>query len=191
MALTSASATSSDMVLRRLLLQLLVFACPVWVIPAWGADQEEAVASRFLQEVYTQPPAADTLWLTGELRPAVRSILEHDYPSARLRYWRAGQRTAWVLEEIGKEMPITVGIAVDNDAVERVQILVYRESRGWEVKNPAFTAQFTGARLTPRQVLDRPIDGISGATLSVRALNRLTRLALLLHRHVVAGGYKP
>ncbi|TAN79128.1 MAG: FMN-binding protein [Gallionella sp.] len=173
------------MVLRRLLLLLALASS--WLTPAWGADQE-AETARFLQEVYPQPPAPDTLWLAGELRAAARGILEHDYPAARLRYWRSGQRTAWVLEEIGKEMPITVGIAVDSDAVERVRVLVYRESRGWEVKNPAFTAQFTGARLTPAQGLDRRIDGISGATLSVRALSRLARLALLLHRQAVAGG---
>lgn len=171
------------MVLHRFLL-LLAIASTTYAFPVWGTDQETEIF-RFLQGVYSQPPAAGTLWLTGELRPTVRSILGHDYPAARLRYWRIGQRTAWVLEEIGKEMPITVGITVDNDAVERVRVLVYRESRGWEVKNPAFTAQFTGVRLTPRQDLDRSIDGISGATLSVRALIRLARLALLLHRHIV------
>jgi len=162
---------------------LLLFA---FISPAWAADQE-AETARFLSEVFGQSPAAETLWLTGELQPAVRAILEHDYPAARVRYWRAGQRTAWVLDEIGKEMPITVGIAVDNGAVERVRVLVYRESRGWEVKSPAFTAQFNGARLDPGQKLDRHIDGISGATLSVRALNRLARLALLLDRRVNSG----
>lgn len=177
------------MVLLRLLL-LIAFAFPAWASSAWGADQE-AETARFLGEVFGQPPTPETLWLAGEIRPAVRNILDHDYPAARLRYWRVGQRSAWVLEEIGKEMPITVGIAVDNDAVERVRVLVYRESRGWEVKSPAFTAQFAGARLTPKQGLDRRIDGISGATLSVRALGRLARLALLLHRHVVDGGSKP
>ena len=183
MVLTSAWATSSDMVLLRLLL-LLALAFPAWVSSAWGADQE-AETARFLSEVFTQPPAPETLWLAGAIRPAVRNILDHDYPATRLRYWRVGQRTAWVLEEIGKEMPITVGIAVDNGAVERVRVLVYRESRGWEVKSPAFTAQFTGARLTSGQKLDRHIDGISGATLSVRALGKLSRLALLLHQRVV------
>lgn len=130
------------MTLLRLLL-LLAF-----ISPAWGVDQE-AETARFLGEVFDQPPAPETLWLSGELRPAVRSILEHDYPTARLRYWRTGQRTAWVLDEIGKEMPITVGIAVNNGTVERVRVLVYRESRGWEVKSPAFTAQFSGAALLP------------------------------------------
>jgi hypothetical protein len=105
-----------------------------------------------------------------------------------VRFWRSGTHTAWVLDEIGKEMPITVGISVDNGAVKRVKVLVYRESRGWEVKSPSFTAQFSGAKLAEGHKLDRHIDGISGATLSVRALQKLTRLALLLHRNAVTGG---
>lgn len=165
------------MTLLRILL-LLAFASPVW------AADPEAETAHFLNEVFGQPPTPETLWLTGKLQPAVRHVLAHDYPAARVRYWRAGQRTAWVLDEIGKEMPITVGIAVVNGAVERVRILVYRESRGGEVKSAAFTAQFSGARLDPGQTLDRRIDGISGATLSVRALTRLARLALLLDRQV-------
>lgn len=158
--------------------------------PAWGADQDEET-QRFLREAFTQPPAPETLWLTKDLQPAVRAIMEHNYRATRLRYWRDGQRTAWVLEEIGKEMPITVGIAVDNGSIERVRVLVYRESRGWEVKSPKFTAQFFGARLADGLKLDRHIDGISGATLSVRALGKLARLALMLHRHVIDEAGKP
>ena len=71
-----------------------------------------------------------------------------------------------------------------DDRVERVKVLVYRESRGWEVRHDFFTTQFTGATLQANERLDRPIDGISGATLSVRAVTRLTEIALLLHRHV-------
>lgn len=160
--------------------------------PAWGADQEAEIA-RFLNETLIQVPAAplpaaETLWIVGDLQPAVRGILEHDYPTARVRYWRAGSRTVWVLDEVGKELPITVGIAIERGAVQRVRVLVYQETRGWEVKSPAFTAQFAGARLTAEQRLDRHIDGISGATLSVRALNRLARLALLFDRHIADEG---
>lgn len=178
---TSVSATSSDMAVLRTLLLLLLAQ------PAWATDQEAEI-DRFLSEMLGKPPAAEMLWLVGELQPAVRAILEHDYPAARVRYWRGGTRTVWVLDEIGKEMPITVGVAINNGAVERVKVLVYRESRGWEVKSPAFTAQFSGARLAEGQRLDRHIDGISGATLSVRALSRLTRLALLFDQHVNKGG---
>lgn len=178
--LTSASATSSDMSgLRTLLLLMLA-------LPAWAADQDAEI-DRFLTETLGKPPTAEMLWIVGDLQPAVRAILEHDYPAARVRYWRRGMRTVWVLDEIGKEMPITVGVAINDGAVERVKVLVYRESRGWEVKSPAFTAQFSGAKLAEGQRLDRHIDGISGATLSVRALSRLTRLALLLDRQVSKG----
>ncbi|OGT16504.1 MAG: hypothetical protein A3J49_17720 [Gallionellales bacterium RIFCSPHIGHO2_02_FULL_57_16] len=166
--------------LRMLILLALAF-------PAWGADQEAEI-TRFLGETFGKPPAAETLWLVGDLQPAVRGILEHDYPAARVRYWRAGTRSAWVLNEIGKEMPITVGIVIKDGVIERVKVLVYRESRGWEVKSPVFTAQFSGAKLHSGKKLDKQIDGISGATLSVRALNRLTRLALLLDRHANTGG---
>ena len=165
--------------LRTLLLLMLA-------LPAWAADPQEEI-DRFLSDMLGKPPAAETLWLTGDLQPAVRGILEHDYPAARIRYWRGGTRTVWVLDEIGKEMPITVGIAINHGAVERVKVLVYRESRGWEVKSPAFTAQYSGAKLDEGMRLDRHIDGISGATLSVRALSRLTRLALLFDQQVNQG----
>jgi hypothetical protein len=166
---------------------LRIFFLLALAFPAWGSDQEAEI-NRFLGETFVQAPTAETLWIIGDMQPAVRGILEHDYPAARVRYWRVGQRTAWILDEIGKEMPITVGISINNGAVERVKVLVYRESRGWEVKSPAFTAQFFGVRLSSEQKLDRQIDGISGATLSVRALSRLTRLALLFDRHLSARG---
>lgn len=177
----SASATGSEMLYCRRLLCLLFLVLP-W--SARAADTEAATAN-FLREAFTTPPQAASLWLAAEMRPAIRHILGHDYPAARLRYWLLGQRTAWVLEEIGKEMPITAGIVVEDNHIERMRILVYRESRGGEVQSPAFTRQFADARLTTEQQLDRHIDGIAGATLSVRALNRLARLALLLHQHAM------
>ena len=177
----SASATSSDMAGLRILFLLML------AMPAWAADQQAEI-NRFLGETLGKPPAAETLWLVGDLQPAVRAILGHDYPAARVRYWRNEKRTVWVLDEIGKEMPITAGVAINDGAVERVKVLVYRESRGWEVKSPSFTAQFSGAKLAEGHKLDRHIDGISGATLSVRALQKLTRLALLLHQKTMTGG---
>ncbi len=43
--------------------------------------------------------------------------------------------------------------------------------------------QFHQARLTGGRNLDQPIDGITGATLSVRAMTRMARVALLLDAH--------
>lgn len=130
------------------------------------------------------PPEPSVLWLSGTTRDVVEEILGHDYRGVRVRYWQRGTRTAWILEEIGKHKPITTGLIVDAGELVRIRVLIYRESRGWEVRHDFFTEQFEGAQLVEDQQLDRPIDGISGATLSVRALTKLARVALYLHGQV-------
>ncbi len=140
----------------------------------------------FIKEVYSgNPPTTEKIWITGELKDRVRSILGHDLNVLRLRYWLKDGRSAWILEEIGKERPITTGIVVNNGQIERVKVLIFREVRGWEVRYPFFTDQFDGAVLDSEMMLDRSIDGISGATMSVSAVSRLARLALLLHQYAV------
>ena len=137
----------------------------------------------FLDEVFdATPPAPQVLWLKGDIKMTAEEILGHRYPGLRIRYWGGDQRTAWILEEIGKEKPITVGLVVNPQGMELVRVLEFRESRGWEVRHPFFTEQFQGIGLTAERELDQPIDGISGATLSVRALKKLARLALYLHQ---------
>ena len=136
----------------------------------------------FLAEVFGgNPPKAAVIWLRGKVKTAAADILGHNYPALRIRYWGEAKRTAWILEEIGKEKPITVGLVVEDNALKNIRVLEFRESRGWEVRHGFFTDQFNGARLTEEQKLDRSIDGISGATLSVWALKKLARLALYLH----------
>jgi len=133
----------------------------------------------FIRDAFAgKPPTAAILWLTGAMQPEIARILGHPYALQRVRFWRSGARSAWVLEEIGKEEPITTGIIVNQGRIETVKILIYRENRGDEVRYPAFTGQFKGAALMANQELDRTIDGISGATLSSHALTRLARLAL-------------
>lgn len=144
---------------------------------------------KFLSEAFDgNVPKPSVLWIAGDTRDAVEKILGHSAGALRVRYWARGKRSAWILEEIGKTEPITTGIVVDNGAIARVNVLVYRESRGWEVRYPFFTDQFKGATLTAMNELDNNINGISGATLSVRALTRLARIALLLDARVKDGG---
>ncbi len=134
----------------------------------------------FLSEVFNQQvPKSDVVWMKGEVRDRVAEILGHNYSGLRIRYWMKDGRSAWILEEIGKEEPITFGIVVNGDKVEQVKVLAYRESRGWEVRHPAFTQQFSDAKLENNK-LDRHIDGITGATLSVRAMTAVVTLALYL-----------
>jgi hypothetical protein len=139
----------------------------------------------FLQDTFSNAvPEPAMVWVTRTIRPTVEKILGHKPNALRLRYWRKQARTAWILEEIGKEKPITTGIVINNGRIERVKVLEFRESRGWEVRHSFFTDQFKDAAIKPDHQLDKYIDSISGATLSVRALRKLARLALFLDQHV-------
>lgn len=113
-------------------------------------------------------------------------ILGHRYKGLRIRYWIQSSKTAWILDEIGKEKPITTGFVIEDGKLKKVRILIFRESRGWEVRHAFFTDQFRDAKLAEDNRLDRDIDNISGATLSVRAVTKLSRIALLLHEKVSA-----
>lgn len=163
---------------------LLIWAVMIQAagLPTPAAAQGTYMApEEFLRQAFDgSVPEPQAIWLTGEMQASVREILGHDYPGLRMRYWARGARSAWILEEIGKERPITTGFVVEDRRLVAVRVLVFRESRGWEVRYPYFTEQFDDARLTPDGELDRRIDNITGATLSVNAIRRLARLALFL-----------
>ena len=139
----------------------------------------------FVQDSFeSQPPQAQVIWLNDDLRLQLEQILAHKYSGRRIRYWIKNQRSVWILDEIGKKKPITTGIVIDDGKISQIKVLVFRETRGWEVKYPFFTQQFINSSLDSEYKLDRHIDGISGATLSVRALTKLARIALLLDKKV-------
>ena len=128
-------------------------------------------------------PDPGVVWLSGERKTAVRELLGDDYPALRVRYWCQAERSAWILDEIGKELPITVGVVVERNYIRSLRVLTYRENRGGEVATPAFTDQFNNAASGMNDGLNKNIDGISGATLSAQALTRLAAMALFLHAH--------
>ncbi len=164
--------------MRLRLLLFLALLLPVSVASARSVYQEPEA---FVAEAFGgAPPEPRAIWLTGERKARVKQILDHDYSTLRVRYWMKGDRTVWVLDEIGKERPITAGFVVEHGALDSVRVLAFRESRGWEIRHPFFTDQFKTAALNADGRLDKPIDGISGATLSVSAMKKLATLALYL-----------
>jgi hypothetical protein len=162
---------------------IVCFAFMLLSVPAsvWSRGTY-MVPQDFLQLAFADvSPQVKKIWIRGELKAQVNAILGHDLNSLRVRYWERDNRTAWILEEIGKDKPVTLGIVIGQAQIERIEVLVFRESRGWEIRYPFFTDQFRGAALDSENALDRGIDGISGATLSVAAVIKVARLALLLH----------
>ncbi len=152
---------------------------------ASAADEQIYLAPEtFLTETFGITPAPSMLWITAEIQSDVEKILGHPPPRLRLRYWKDDAKTAWILEEIGKEEFITAGFVITGDRIEKARVLIYRESRGMEVRYPAFLKQFEGTQLAEKQRLSKRVDGIAGATLSVWAMERMARTALYFHRHV-------
>jgi len=152
---------------------------------AVNAESTYLEPSKFIDESFSgQTPSPKVIWIKEDLKKQIENILAHKYKSLRVRYWIKEERSVWILEEIGKTRPITTGIVIDKDKINQINVLVFRESRGWEVRHPFFTKQFIDIGLSNNNKLTKEIDGISGATLSVRALTKLARVALLLNQHI-------
>lgn len=130
----------------------------------------------FLDEVFgPEVPVAQTVAVGGNLAGLIRPL------PARMRYWRAEGRTVWIFDEIGKDgyLPTTCAFVVRDAAIERARVLVYRESRGEQIGQPSFLQKLAGAKATGAG-LDKNVDNISGATYSVKMIQRMARAALIL-----------
>lgn len=164
---------------HSLALVTLVLAALGVTLPA--AAEEYVSKQAFLSAAFgSDIPRPQTLWLNEEHKAVAKDILHHPYQGIRVRYWQQGATSAWIMEEIGRERPIRIGVVLDADRIREVTILQFLESRGWEVKHDFFTDQFKGAVLDDQQQLTTHIDGITGATLSVRAVTKVSRWVLYL-----------
>jgi Na+-translocating ferredoxin:NAD+ oxidoreductase RnfG subunit len=90
------------------------------------------------------------------------------------KVWRAmdGNRfVGWFIEDevLGKHEYIHWALALNADgSVRQIEILVYKETYGYQVREANWRAQFTGKQYGARLKLGADIKNISGATLSCR-----------------------
>lgn len=88
----------------------------------------------------------------------------------------------FVDEVYGKHEFITYALGVDAAGrALQVEILTYRETYGYEIRNPAWRAQFVGKTSTDPFKLDDDIKNISGATLSCRHVTDGVKRLLLTY----------
>jgi len=88
----------------------------------------------------------------------------------------------YVDEVLGKQLLITYAVAIDLDGrIQRVEIMEYRETHGYEVRNARWLGQFTGATAASPLALGDDIRNISGATLSCRHVTEGVRRLLAIH----------
>jgi hypothetical protein len=168
-------------VMTRLIHLLMIPALLGWL--AGGTVEAAAKTyeqpSAFLARHFGGAPKARVLTLSGAQQKQLASILGHKYGQQKVRYWAEGGKSAWILDEVGKTEPMTTGFIVRGGKLVEVKVLIYRESHGWEVSRPFFTKQFEGASLDGNR-LSKSVDGVVGATLSVRAITKLSAAALYL-----------
>lgn len=92
----------------------------------------------------------------------------------------------FVDEVYGKHEFITYAVALDADGrVRQIEILDYRETYGYQVREPAWRAQFVGKTLADPLKLETDIQNISGATLSCRHVTEGVKRVLAIHERML------
>lgn len=88
---------------------------------------------------------------------------------------------ALVQNTIGKHKPMTYMVGVDNRGrVSNIELLVFREARGSEVRRKRFNAQYEGKTVLDPVRINKDIINISGATMSVRSMSAGIKRVLVL-----------
>jgi len=88
---------------------------------------------------------------------------------------------ALIQNTIGKHKPMTYMVGVDNTGhVLNVELLVFREARGSEVRTKRFNVQYEGKTVSDPIRINNDIINISGATMSVRSISAGVKRVLVL-----------
>lgn len=167
---------------------------------SWGQDEltESPDGPEAVKVYYTQEEAlakvfaeADTLWVERWTpTPAEREELEirlgWGVQEESIDIHRAtgeGEDLGFavITEEQGRFKPITFIVKMSAERkVDLVLVMVYRESRGDGVKRQRFLKQFRDKDTDDHLRLNRDLVGVSGATMSSRALARGVKKVLAM-----------
>lgn len=133
--------------------------------------------------------AVDIL-LTRQQMQSIRKAGKVRVRNKRINAWKTDSGGWFIVDNvIGKHENIDIAVALGKHGeVKGIEVLVYRETYGDEVRNVKWLAQFHGRDYRQHLKLDRDIKNISGATLSCRhitdGINRLTHTWNQVLRHL-------
>ena len=171
--------------MKKLYIIFIVFFLNTFVISAVHGKKVYQLPEEFIAQAFNGiAPETSSLFLDDEINNNINNILGHELHKIRIRYWVNEQKSVWILEAIGKYEFITTGFTVEKSKISKMKVLIFRETRGWEVKYDFFSDQFKGVALTNNFQLNKNIANISGATLSVNAIKKIASLALYLDSYI-------
>jgi hypothetical protein len=128
--------------------------------------------------------------LTAEQKAAIRRDSGESPLSDELKVWRSRNGGWFIIDEVvGKHEYITYAVSLDaTGGVKDIEVLDYRETYGYEIREPAWRAQFTGKHHGAKLKLGDDIHNISGATLSCKHITDGVRRLLATYAIVLAHG---
>ena len=128
----------------------------------------------------------DVIRLSQEKKGEIEQRIGWKFPeeSFELYIGETGDRIdryAMVNNTIGKHKHMTYMVGVDNrGACTDVELLVFREAKGSEVRRKRFNAQYEGKTVSDPIRINKDIINISGATMSVRSISAGVKRVLVL-----------
>lgn len=195
---------------RRILRMIILIGCPLLIAASWVYAQNEPIwddeLKRYLtpqemgqEDIYLTPEEAAKLMFSDSetIRPELIALSPDQKRLIEERIgWQFPETTfdcfigetngkidgwAFIQNTIGKHKPMTYMVGVDpSGEVSNVEVLVYRESRGSEVRTKRFNYQYQGKNLNDPIRINRDIINISGATMSVRSMSAGVKRVLVL-----------
>ena len=192
------------MIIGILSILAVLFAIPVSSVGAervWDSDlkryltdQEMNMAEVYLREeegIKIMLPKServrkDIITLNREKKSLIEERIGWKFPEQSFEVYigeTGGQIDGYAVVQntIGKHKPMTYMVGVDNEgAVSDVELLVFRESRGSEVRKKRFNAQYEGKTVLDPVRINKDITNITGATMSVRSMSAGIKRALVL-----------
>lgn len=128
----------------------------------------------------------DTIRLTAEKKAQIEERIGWKFPEDFFEVYigETGAQIdgyALVQNTIGKHKPMTYMVGVDTHGrVSNVELLVFREARGSEVRTKRFNVQYEGKTVLDPVRINKDIINISGATMSVRSISAGVKRVLVL-----------
>jgi Na+-translocating ferredoxin:NAD+ oxidoreductase RnfG subunit len=179
---------------RIFFLALIVFLAEgvSQVVVALDFDEKEHLAVYLTrkQALEVAFPGADSvdrekIRLTDSQRKAMSKAFGFSIKDRRARFY-IGKKNGKVMgymiigHQIGKSLPITFMTVINPDGTVRdIEVMIYREPEGWEVRFESFLRQFFGRDANSDF---REINSITGATLSVRGITAGVQKALIMYK---------
>lgn len=127
--------------------------------------------------------------LTTEQRDTLRARTGVYEPFKEDGVWAVEGGGFFVIDQVvGKHEMITYAVGINRDgSVKQIEILEYRETYGYEIRNASWRQQFVGKTSVSPVKLNQDIANLSGATLSSKHVTDGVRRVLAVYGMALKG----